>query len=102
MAAAYVFDAYTLQPIAAYFGVHSSTVSRAVRRAGGQQPAEHPYMNARPDPISTLILCAQVSQVPGKVLPWCDRRPTMKIQDEQLGQPTDMTSESNSRHLRID
>jgi hypothetical protein len=52
MAAAYVFGAYTLKAIAAYFGVHSSTVSRAVRHAEGQQPAYHQCMIARPDPIS--------------------------------------------------
>jgi hypothetical protein len=39
MAAAHVSGAYTLQAIAAYFDVHSSTVSRVVRRAEGQQPA---------------------------------------------------------------
>jgi transposase len=33
MAAVYVSGAYTLQAIAASFGVHYSTVSRAVRRA---------------------------------------------------------------------
>jgi putative transposase len=37
MAAAYASGAYTLKAIAAYFGVHSSTVSRAVRRAEGQR-----------------------------------------------------------------
>jgi hypothetical protein len=37
--AAYVSGAYTLQAIAAYFGVHSSRVSRAVRRAEGQRRA---------------------------------------------------------------
>jgi hypothetical protein len=35
MAAAYVFSAYTLKAIAAYFGVHSSMVSGVVRRAEG-------------------------------------------------------------------
>jgi hypothetical protein len=39
MAAAYVSGAYTLKAIAAYFGVHYSTVSRAVRYAAEQQPA---------------------------------------------------------------
>jgi hypothetical protein len=37
MAVASGSGADTLQAIAAYFGVHSSTVSRAVRRAEGQQ-----------------------------------------------------------------
>jgi AraC-like DNA-binding protein len=53
MAAAYVSGPYTLKAIAAYFGVHSSTVSRAVRQAEGQQPPEHPCMLARPDPLSS-------------------------------------------------
>jgi REP-associated tyrosine transposase len=39
MAAAYVSGAYTLKAIAAYFSVHSSTVSRAVRRAEEQKTA---------------------------------------------------------------
>jgi hypothetical protein len=56
MAAAYVSGADTLQAIAAYFGVHSSTVSRAVRWEEGQ-PAEQPCMLARPDPISMVCLC---------------------------------------------
>jgi IS30 family transposase len=51
MAAAYVSGDYMLQAIAAYFGVHSGTVSRTVRRAEGQQPAYHHFMPARPDPI---------------------------------------------------
>jgi hypothetical protein len=55
MAAAYVFGAYTLKAIAAYFGVHSSTGSGVVRRAEGQQPAYHQCMIARPDPISDPI-----------------------------------------------
>jgi hypothetical protein len=39
MAAAYVSGAYTLKAIAAYVGVQSSMVSRAVRHAEGQQSA---------------------------------------------------------------
>jgi REP element-mobilizing transposase RayT len=39
MAAAYASGAYMLKAIAAHFGVHSSTVSRAVRQARGQPPA---------------------------------------------------------------
>jgi REP element-mobilizing transposase RayT len=39
MAAAYGSGAYTLKAIAAYFAVHPSTVSRAVRRAEGGQLA---------------------------------------------------------------
>jgi hypothetical protein len=38
MTAAYESGTYTLHAIGAYFGVHSSTVSRAVRWAEGQQP----------------------------------------------------------------
>ncbi len=38
MAVAYVSSADTRKAIAAYFGVHSSPDSRAVRRAAGQQP----------------------------------------------------------------
>jgi len=55
MVAAYVSGAYMLKRIAAYFGVHSSMVSRAVRRAEGQQPAEHQCMVARPDPIPSQL-----------------------------------------------
>jgi REP element-mobilizing transposase RayT len=39
MAAAYVSGAYTMKAIAEYFGVHYSTVSRAVRRAENQKMA---------------------------------------------------------------
>ncbi len=39
MAAAYVSGTSTLPAMAAYFGVHSSAVSRAVRRAEGQKLA---------------------------------------------------------------
>ncbi len=38
-AAAYVPGTYTMKAIAVYFGVRSSTVSRAVRHAEGQSPA---------------------------------------------------------------
>jgi hypothetical protein len=38
MAAAYDSGAYTLKAIAAHFGVHYSTVSRAVRAAKRRQP----------------------------------------------------------------
>jgi transposase-like protein len=37
--AAYASGANTLKAVAAHFGVHSSTVSRAVREAKGQQLA---------------------------------------------------------------
>jgi DNA-binding MarR family transcriptional regulator len=39
MAAAYGSGAYTLKALAAYVGVHSSTVSRPVRQAEGRQLA---------------------------------------------------------------
>ena len=38
IAATYVSGTYTLKAITPSFGVHSSTVSRAVRWAEGQQP----------------------------------------------------------------
>jgi hypothetical protein len=50
MTAAYQSGAYTLKAIAAYLGVHPSTVSRAVRWAEGPQPTEHQCVLARPDP----------------------------------------------------
>ncbi|MGH8064368.1 MAG: hypothetical protein ACRERE_03850 [Candidatus Entotheonellia bacterium] len=51
MAAAYVYGVYTVKAVAAYFGVHSSTVSRAVGGAAGQQTATHQCMIARTDTI---------------------------------------------------
>jgi len=40
MAAAYLVGAYTMKTIAAYFGVHYSTVSRALRESGRREPPE--------------------------------------------------------------
>jgi hypothetical protein len=37
MVAAYLSDAYTMKTIAAYFGVHYSTLSRAIRNSGRRE-----------------------------------------------------------------
>jgi REP element-mobilizing transposase RayT len=50
MAAAYASGAHTLKAIAAHFGVHYSTVSRAVKRVQGREPTAKDGVHRRPDP----------------------------------------------------
>jgi len=54
--AAYVSGAYTLQAIAVYFGIPSSTVRWAGRSAEGQKTAEHTCMIARPAPAFLFVI----------------------------------------------
>jgi DNA-binding MurR/RpiR family transcriptional regulator len=49
MARAYQTGLYSMQEIADYFGVHYSTVSRAMRRMGSGQRSGAPLLNPPED-----------------------------------------------------